>query len=282
MADFSIEQLEKISWLIKTCGQQALTLSQQPFDVFEKGTDDYVTSVDQLLDRQLATGLAALFPNDGIISEENARSRQDFQVEYLRQWLIDPLDGTDDFIQGKSHYAVMVGVLEHDRPTAGWVYAPVFDQLYFGGSQLGLFQATGTSQTPLVPVEPAPPSADFCPLVIGDKDKKRYGEAIAQQIPGVTYHSIGSFGLKVMEVVCGRAGLYLYFNRRVKLWDTTAPLALAQAAGLICCDLEGNPLRFTADAVDLQTLAHQQLIIVGWASYVEELRSTLQRVVQAI
>jgi 3'(2'), 5'-bisphosphate nucleotidase len=176
----------------------------------------------------------------------------------------------------------MVGVLEHDQPTIGWVYAPVFDRLYFGGRQLGLFQATGTTQTPLVPVEPAPPSTDFCPLIIGDKDRKRYGAAIAQQIPGVTYNSIGSFGLKVMEVIGGRAGLYLYLNRRVKLWDTTAPLALAQAAGLVCCDLEGNPLHFTADAVDLQTLAHQQMIIVGWASYVEALRSTLRRVVNSL
>lgn len=282
MTELSIEQVEKISWLVKTCGQQAVTLSAQSFDVFEKGVEDYATSVDRLLDRQLADGLAGLFPHDGIITEENAGSRQIFQSGYSRQWLVDPLDGTDDFIQGKPHYAVMVGLLAEDQPQAGWVYAPVFDRLYFGGAKLGLFQTHGTTTESFTPIEPAAPTADFCPLIIGDKDRKRYGEAIAQFIPGVRYRSIGSFGLKVMEVISGQAGLYVYLNGRVKLWDTTAPLALAATAGLVCCDLDGEPLRFTPDAMHLDTLAHRQPIIVGWASYVEELRPTLRRAIHSI
>jgi 3'(2'), 5'-bisphosphate nucleotidase len=274
------DQLQTIQQLIRDCGLLSQQLAADPFQVYEKGVDDYVTSVDRTLDQHLTAGFSDLFPADGIITEENAASWQMFNQDYRRLWLIDPLDGTEDFIQGKPHYSVMVGLLEAYQPVAGWIYAPTSDQLYFGGSDWGLFQRTGDRlAVPLTPVEPPPPSADFCPLLIGYKDQRRYGQAIAQLIPEAQFDCIGSFGLKVMRVICGQAGLYLYLNGRVKLWDTTGPLALAQQAGLICCDLAGNPLRFTPDAIDSTTLVHQQPIVIGWASYVEALRSRLQQAV---
>jgi 3'(2'), 5'-bisphosphate nucleotidase len=117
---------------------------------------------------------------------------------------------------------------------------------------------------------------------MGYKDQRRYGQAINQLIPGAQFDSIGSFGLKVMRVICGQAGLYVYLNGRVKLWDTTGPLALAKIAGLVCCDLDGKPLEFKADALDSQTLAHRQPIVIGWANYVEALRSRLQQAVALV
>jgi 3'(2'), 5'-bisphosphate nucleotidase len=276
MTDLSSEQLQKIRWLLHHCGQQATQLASEPFQIFEKGEKDYVTTVDQILDAQLATGFTALFPSDGVITEENAQSRELFAAACDRLWLIDPIDGTDDYIQRKDHYAIMVGVLENHQPTAGWVYAPALDHLYYGGQAWGLFQATDLEPPePLVPVEPPPPSATFCPILIGNKDQKNYGDLMAQLIPGIRFDSVGSFGLKVVRVICGQAGLYVYLNGRVKLWDTVGPLALAKAAGLVCCDLTGEPLHFTPDAVDLETLAHRQTIVIGWPSYVEALRSRL-------
>lgn len=274
---------DKIRWIVSNCGQQAKLLGDQGFQVFEKGVADYVTDVDRLLDQQLAQEFATLFPDDGIITEENSRSRKAFGQDYQRFWFIDPVDGTDDFIHRRPHYAVMVGLLEAGQPQAGWIYAPELDQLYFGGVGWGLFQARGEETAIALPfTDPPPLSPVYCPVMIGDKDQRRFGAAMRRQIPGLQFRSIGSFGLKVMEVVCGRAGLYLYLNGRVKLWDTTGPLALARAAGLICCDLEGNPLKFTGDAVDQDTLTHRQPILIGWPAYVEALRSPIHDIVSAI
>jgi 3'(2'), 5'-bisphosphate nucleotidase len=280
MPPVSIDQIQKIHWLLRDCGQQAKQMAAESFQVFEKGRDDYVTSVDRALDDRLTSGFKALFPQAGIITEENVSSRSAFQSSYRHLWCIDPIDGTDDFIQGKQHYAVMVGLLEANQPTAGWIYAPAFDELYYGGWDWGLFQARGDRPAvPLIPTEPAPLSAQHCPILIGYKDRHRYGEAINHCIPEAQFSSVGSFGLKVMEVILGRAGLYIYLNGRVKLWDTTGPLALARAAGLICCDLAGNALQFTPDAVDVETLAHDQTIVIGWASYIMGLRSRLRQAV---
>jgi 3'(2'), 5'-bisphosphate nucleotidase len=280
MGTLSKDQIEKVCWVLRTYGRQALSIAAEPFQIFEKGIEDYVTTVDRWLDEQLTREFKMLFPQDGLITEENSRSRQEFGVGHDRLWCIDPLDGTEDFIQKRSHYSVMAGVLEQGTPTAGWIYAPVFDHAYYGGSEYGLFQVNGDRPSePLNLTEPAPPSSDFCPILIGSRDQREYGAALLQQIPGAQFSTLGSFGLKVMEVICGRAGIYIYFNQRVKVWDTAGPLALAYAAGLVCCDLDGNPLRFSADAMNLETLAHLQTIIIGWPAYVDALLHPLQQAV---
>jgi 3'(2'), 5'-bisphosphate nucleotidase len=130
-------------------------------------------------------------------------------------------------------------------------------------------------------IEPPDPVTGFCPILIGHRDQKRFGEAIAHQIPEAQFYSIGSFGLKVLEVITGRAGLYVYFNQRVKLWDTTGPLAMAHRAGLTCCSLEGEPIRFSQNGIDPDTLAHRQTLIIGWPHYVEMLRPRLEVAIQA-
>lgn len=272
-----------IRQLMTTCGDYAYEQSRQGFQVFEKGTDDYVTTVDRTLDQRLLAGFQALFPNDGVITEENCATVQQFNQTYPRLWFIDPIDGTDDFIQGRPHYAVMVGQLVDGQPRAGWIYAPAHGDLYWGGPGQGLFyQHRDRPPEALVPVEPRMDDPLGWSMVIGDKDRRRFGEAIANHIPNVNFMELGSFGLKVLAVIQGHAGLYVYLNGRVKLWDTTGPLALAQAAGLTCCDLEGQPLHFTAPHVDPTTVVHRQPILIGWPRYVDRFRSLIQKAVDEV
>lgn len=281
--DLTEAQLLSIQHTLLTCGEEALHLAAQPFRVFEKGMNDYVTSVDQALDERLLAAFTALFPEDGIITEENLKSKRAYGRQCDRVWLIDPIDGTEDFMNQGLDYAIMVGLMVGHEPIAGWVYAPARHQFYWGGPGWGLFQQLqGEPSMPLSPKLPPPLSGASCPIIVGDKDQRRFGAAIAQAIPNVQFLSLGSFGLKVIEVIKGTAGLYVYFNGRVKLWDTTGPLALARAAGLICCDLEGNPIQFDPLAVDHQTLIHHQSILVGWPDYIEALRPLLKQVVGTV
>ncbi len=273
---FSPELDGQLRALLRSLGQQAAQLAKTEFQVIQKGPQDYVTTVDQALDRQLSEQLRIWFPEDGLVTEENPDSRADYRRPYARIWFVDPLDGTDSFIQGTGDYAVMVGLLKENQPVAGWIYAPSADVLHYGGPGWGLYRVQGDSPPQCLSDTPPPDlSATSCPIMIGHRDRRKYGQAIAAAIPEAQFFSLGSFGLKVIEVIRGKVGLYLYLNGRVKLWDTTGPVALARAAGLVCCDLMGQPLRFTPDAVDAQTLAHQQSIVIGWRPYVEALRPRL-------
>ncbi|WP_008307732.1 3'(2'),5'-bisphosphate nucleotidase CysQ [Leptolyngbya sp. PCC 6406] len=286
---------------LQTCGQQAREAATQAFEVFEKGVEDYVTTVDRVLDQVLAAAFATQFPQDSIITEENQGSAAAFQRNRDGQglvqrgdgqepvqgderiWLIDPIDGTEDFIHHGENYAVMVGLLAADRPQAGWIYGPAHQHLYWGGPGWGLFQLGPQGETlPLVPCSPPDPTAATCPLVLGTRDQRRFGTAIAQYAPQLRPYALGSYGLKVMEVIKGQSGLYVYCNGRVKLWDTTGPLALALAAGLVCCDLDGIPIRFDATSIYPLSLIHRQPILVGWPSYIERFREPIRQAVQAV
>lgn len=277
----SADQDRQIREVMRRCGQQAQALAQS-FQVFQKGAGDYVTNVDRLLDQELLRTFAGLFPDDGIITEENFSSQAAFGLDYQRLWCIDPLDGTEDFIQHKSYYAIMVGLLANFMPVAGWVYGPYQDELYYGGPDWGLFQVRGEEPpAPLIAIEPSLPGVNRqFPIVLGEKDQRNFGPAIVEAVPGAFFYSLGSFGLKVLEVIQGRAGLYIYLNGRVKLWDTTGPLALAKAAGLVCCDLTGRPLEWTPDWIEADTLIHKQAIMVGWPGYVETFGPKIQAAVQ--
>jgi len=263
------------------CGQWARQAAMQSFEVFEKGREDYVTTVDRDLDQQLSAAFAAQFPDDGIVTEENQESAGAFLTQPQRLWLIDPIDGTEEFIHRGEHYSIMVGLLAAAQPQAGWVYAPAQERLYWGGTDWGLFQQNHAGQTELL--KPAPLDfGDTSVMLLGDRDQRRFGTAIAQQIPAVKFDSLGSFGLKVLEVIKGQAGLYVYLNGRVKLWDTTGPIALAQAAGLVCCDLDGHPIRFDANSVYPHTLIHRQPILIGWPGYVMAWRAAIRQAVIAV
>jgi 3'(2'), 5'-bisphosphate nucleotidase len=280
MEEFLSLPLYPIQTVLVEAGRWACEQARQPFTIEEKGPEDFVTAVDQTLDRRLAAQFKNWFPNDGIITEENAQSVQAMQQGFPRLWLIDPIDGTEDFINGRPDYAIMVGLLEQSQPIAGWILRPESNQLFYGGPDWGLFTAQGLAPAhPLIPSMPPSPSQEYCPVLLGDRDRQQYGTAVENIIPEVQFYTLGSFGLKVLEVIQGRAGLYLYFNGRVKLWDTVGPLALAKSAGLICCDLTGKPLEFSLDVLNPDTLAHHQSIVIGWPHYVEALLPRLQQAI---
>ncbi|NEQ43595.1 MAG: inositol monophosphatase family protein [Leptolyngbya sp. SIOISBB] len=281
MSIVTAEENEAILQTLLQGGQQARQAALENFEVFEKGREDYVTTVDQALDRFLSAAFAQQFPSDGIVTEENQGSAAAFCGCHGRLWFIDPIDGTEDFINRGEHYSIMVGLLRNQQPQAGWVYAPAQSRLYWGGADWGLFQQDDDGNT--LTLEPHPQAlGDSQTLLLGDRDQRRFGTAIAARLPELTFDAIGSFGLKVLEVIKGQAGLYVYLNGRVKLWDTTGPLALAQAAGLICCDLNGHAIQFDPNSIYPQSLIHRQPIIVGWPDYIEACLPALREAVMDV
>jgi 3'(2'), 5'-bisphosphate nucleotidase len=118
-------------------------------------------------------------------------------------------------------------------------------------------------------------------VCIGANDRFNYAEKLQRAIPEIDlWERPGSFGLKIMDVILGKAGMLIYFNQRVKLWDTVAPIALAEYAGLACCDLQGNPIRYSPETIDLDSLSHRQDIIVGWKHCVDIFLPRIAQVIQ--
>jgi 3'(2'), 5'-bisphosphate nucleotidase len=159
--------------------------------------------------------LAQQFPQDGIITEENQHSTALLFQCHQRLWFIDPIDGTEDYINRGDHYSIMVGLLTQNLPQAGWVYAPAQGRLYWGGGDWGLFQRSDAGDT--LPLVPRPLTlGENQTLLLGNRDQRRFEPAIAQFAPDLHFNTLGSFGLKVLEVIKGQAGLICISQRARK------------------------------------------------------------------
>ena len=280
MGRWELEVIHQVGDRVRICGIEAKRLAKSGFQVYEKAADDYVTDVDRALDAYLSKEFTALFPDDGLVTEENSASLSNFWQSYPRLWCIDPLDGTQDFINGDPGYSVMVGAMEQYQPIAGWIYAPESEALYYGGREFGLWQSKSGEAPHIL----HPNYLNYSPtFILGYKDFQRFGSAFQNAIPTLKLERrAGSFGLKVLEVLTGKAGLYVYLNQRVKVWDTVAPLAIARTAGLMVCDLQGQALHYTRDSLDVESLAHRQAIVIGWQPLVETWLTTIQEIVKKI
>ena len=96
-----------------------------------KGHLDLVTEADKSVEKHILEGLRRLFPNDGVLGEEGAR----LDAHSGRLWVVDPIDGTANFVRGNDQWAVSIGLFADGRPQFGVLYAPVRDQLFRGGLQ---------------------------------------------------------------------------------------------------------------------------------------------------
>ena len=212
--------------LAEMAGRKLLELREELFaagvDAGQVKTTGDLTSHEYLMDC-----LATEAPGDAVLSEE-AKDEDaevvDARLAASRVWIVDPLDGTREYSEGRADWAVHVALAIDGIPVCGAVALPSLDESY------------GTVQTPVVP-------ADAPPVVVASRTRPPgWAEAAAAAV-GAELVGMGSAGAKAMEVVAGRALAYVHAGGMSE-WDSCAPVAVALAAGLWVSDLDGNPLRF--------------------------------------
>jgi 3'(2'), 5'-bisphosphate nucleotidase len=173
----------------------------------------------------LAAGLAAARPRDGVLSEEAADDRA--RLDAARVWIIDPLDGTREFSEGRSDWAVHVALWSEGSLVAGAVALP------------GLDVVLSSAPAPAVP-----PRDDAVPLRMAVSRSRP--PAVAAQVAEAMEADLvemGSAGFKVAAVIRGDVDLYVHGGGQYE-WDSAAPVAVASAAGLHTSRLDGSPLRY--------------------------------------
>src|SRR5919106_389186 len=124
-------ELHSACELARTAGAAILDLYEGPINVEQKRYDDDVepvTHADRLANELIVTGLKREFPNDGILAEESVDTKR--RLEKSRVWMVDPLDGTNGFIDGNGDFAVQIGLAEEGQCVLGIVYQPLTGVLY--------------------------------------------------------------------------------------------------------------------------------------------------------
>jgi 3'(2'), 5'-bisphosphate nucleotidase len=179
---------------------------------------------DQLAHRLLMDELAESRPGDRIRSEESEQ-RLELPTPEGRVWIIDPLDGTREYSEGREDWAVHVALSVDGHPAVGAVALPA------QGVVLG-------SGAPPEVAEPAPVPR----MVVSRSRPPAFVAPVAERLGAVTV-PMGSAGAKIAAVIRGQAELYLHAGGQYE-WDSAAPVAVALAAGLHASRLDGTPLRY--------------------------------------
>lgn len=200
---------------------------------------DPVTQADEESDSYIREQLKMHFLDDLILSEEHEANPQDYSK---RVWMVDPLDGTKDFIKGKDGFAVHIGLLENGRPALGVVYAPARNRLFCAEKGKGAYEKAGETYeqihvSSVTNFEPAKiitrsPGKDLRPL-----------DKVVEKIP--RKESIHDSGIKVPKIACGEAELHINTNLRASKWDTLAPQVILEEAGGCITDIYGKELDYT-------------------------------------
>ncbi len=239
------KELEIVKTLAREAGHILLEFYRSGAQVQWKGHDDPVTAADHAANEMLVRELNRHFPNDAVLSEEFpddlSRLGQD------RVWMVDPMDGTKQFIERIGEFAVMIGLAIEGEAQLGVVYHPSLDRMFYAAPGVGSFIEEKWTTKRLRVAHPGDPAkmiaamsrSHHSPTV--DRICERLG--VTQRI----HH--GSVGLKFGLIAEGRAHLYIHLGARTNQWDTCGPEAILREAGGVITDITGKSLIYNRSEV---------------------------------
>jgi 3'(2'), 5'-bisphosphate nucleotidase len=180
--------------------------------------------------RYIMSALTAARPDDVILSEEAADNRRRLSAE--RVWIIDPIDGTNEFAEHPRHdWAIHIALWEAGELTAASVALPT----------LGItFDVS--------PAAVVPPSTRAKPLLVTSRSRNPYCAVMVANALGCDVARLGSAGAKAMAIVMGEADIYVHDGGMYQ-WDSAAPSAVAKAAGLHVSRTDGSPLKYNQESL---------------------------------
>ncbi len=214
------------------------------FQVQDKEDKSPLTAADLASHKVIVEGLEVLNNKLGenipILSEESAKEGYEVRKDWNRFWLVDPLDGTKEFIKRNGEFTVNIALIEDQSPVLGFVYVPVKDELYYGltkDQKAVKLENAGTANPEIINLNPQA-SENLVRIVASkshlNEDTKKVIDAITDKYPENSFLSAGS-SLKLCLVAEGQADFYPRYAPTME-WDTAAADAVCRAAGCTVMD----------------------------------------------
>jgi 3'(2'),5'-bisphosphate nucleotidase len=248
------QDLQQLCQIALEAGKEIMDVYAHGGEVFEKQDKSPLTEADLRADDVISKGLTKHFPQWLVVSEEtfDPVNRIQAMTQATEVWervketffLVDPLDGTKEFIKRNGEFTVNIALVHACRPVAGVVFAPALDELFYGAQNLGVFKqdAHGTRSISTRPV-----CTDQALRVMGSRSHGT--EQLEQWLQSLnrpyTFVGAGS-SLKFCRIAEGQADVYPRFGPTSQ-WDTAAGQAILEFAGGRVENMEGAPLTYSLD-----------------------------------
>lgn len=236
--------LDNVIALVKEAGEHLKQFYARSVSVKIKADDTPVTEADLFISQFLTDGLQHLTPDVPVLSEEYCNIPLSKRHQWQEYWIIDPLDGTQQFINRTDQFSIVIGLVQKrdgkNQPVLGVIYAPILDKLYFAMNANGAFLQENGEIRPLVKAEQQVGK----PLVIAVGSQMHADKAL-QAIGGrqARFLKYGSSSLKAGLVAEGQADCYIRFGDTGE-WDTAVAEVLLNEVGGSVFDFNFSPLTY--------------------------------------
>lgn len=253
--------------LARKAGDAILAVYDTEFEVEAKDDDSPLTRADMASHHIIMDGLARLDEQTPVISEEGGLPEFSERGQWQRYWLIDPLDGTKEFVKRNGEFTVNIALIENGQPIYGVVHVPVTGTTYIGEPGVGAWRQRGESSPEPIHVSAQTPA---CARVVGSRSHA--APAVSEWLARIGEHEIIAMGssLKFCVVAEGGADVYPRLGPTSE-WDTAAAQAVVEGAGGSVVTLDGKALAYNHKA----DILNPHFMVIGsrsrdWLAFVED------------
>ncbi len=254
---------EPVIALARAAGAAIMQVYVRDFEVETKADHSPLTEADMASHHVIVDGLKALTPDVPVLSEESADVPWETRRQWMRYWLVDPLDGTREFVKKNGEFTVNIALIENGIAVFGVVFAPALDMLLHGERGVGAFVRDGDAD---VPVQTRRPAQSPLRVAASRSHLDARTAAAMERMGEVETQGMGS-SLKFCRIAEGAIDIYPRFGPTSE-WDTAAGQIIVEAAGGAVLDPRGRPFRYNQRA----TVLNGDFVAMGdarlpWASW---------------
>ncbi len=245
--------LDRCRDIARDAGALILEFYRDGFEVREKADSSPVTEADEAAERLILPALRALVPDIPVIAEEAVAAGRIETITGDRFWLVDPLDGTKEFIARNDEFTVNIALIEAGRPVLGVVYAPALETMYSGAGPGTAEVAKGSEPGRAIAARATPQDGAVVVSSRSHGDREQLAELTGRM--KIAGHRTAGSSLKFCLVAAGEADIYPRYGPTCE-WDTAAGHAVLAAAGGSVRTLDGAELSYAkADFLNPQFIA---------------------------
>ncbi|MCG9597759.1 3'(2'),5'-bisphosphate nucleotidase CysQ [Vibrio sp. Isolate25] len=259
MTDDLSHHLPAVIAIARSAGQLILDIyEKKEYQAYTKSDETPVTSADIAAHKLIMEKLSELTPDIPILSEEDAEISLDKRSQWDRYWLVDPLDGTQEFIARSGDFATIIALVENNQPIMGVVYGPVSGVTYYAYKNKGAWKIPDMDES--VRISSHNHDGRAHPIAIAISRRQDINRITSRMSSGWNYDLVplGSAALKACLVAEGAVDCYLRLGPTGE-WDTAATQCIVEEAGGRILSTQLEPLSYN----ERETLENPNFIVLG-------------------
>lgn len=234
--------IDKLIRISKNAGDAIMDIYETKFDFDIKSDKSPLTKADLISNKIICSSLKKIAPDIPVLSEESSEIRYHERSKWKKYWLVDPLDGTKEFIKKNGDFTTNIALISENRPILGVIHVPAKNETFWGSKGIGAYHLIGDSVSNKKKISVSQQKKDNLRIVTSRSHPSRELKILLDKLGKFEVVSVGS-SLKFCLIAKGEADCYPRLGPTCE-WDTAAGEIIAESAGAIIVDLENNQIKY--------------------------------------